>query len=31
MRVAMLDVLSITATIVFFLISLAYIRGCQKL
>jgi len=27
----MLDLLFIVATIVFFLISLAYVRGCEKL
>src|SRR5579875_683181 len=27
----MLDFFAITATVVFFLISLAYVRGCEKL
>jgi hypothetical protein len=27
----MLDLLSIAATVIFFLISLAYVRGCEKL
>ncbi len=31
MRIAMQDLLSIAATIIFFLIGLAYVRGCQKL
>ncbi len=31
MRIAMQDLLSIAATIIFFLIGLAYVWGCQKL
>ncbi len=31
MRIAMQDLLSIAVTIIFFLIGLAYVRGCQKL
>jgi len=27
----MLDLLSIAATVIFFLLSLAYVRGCEKL
>jgi hypothetical protein len=27
----MLDLIAVAATIVFFLISLAYVRGCEKL
>ncbi len=29
--IRMLDLLSIAATLIFFLISLAYVRGCDKL
>jgi hypothetical protein len=28
---AMLDLIFISATILFFLIALAYVRGCEKL
>lgn len=31
MRIGMLDLLFIVATMVFFLISLAYVRGCERL
>jgi hypothetical protein len=28
---AMLDLIFLTATVLFFLLSLAYVRGCEKL
>ncbi len=30
-RIAMLDLLYIAITVVFFLLALAYVRGCEKL
>jgi len=31
MRNKMLDLISIAATVVFFLVALAYVEGCEKL